>query len=88
MILTCRELVEHITNRKEGKLGSVDQVTYELHLLWCMRCREYVRQLDLTIGALAHLSDDEPAESRTAPEVEAAARARVVLREKLRQRKR
>lgn len=58
MIVTCRKLTEMITDHKEGKLSSMQQAAYSLHLLWCRHCRAYVQQMNLTIDALKDLPDD------------------------------
>jgi hypothetical protein len=55
MIVTCRDLTELVTDKREGKLGRMQRAGCALHLLWCSRCRNYVRQMNLTIEALKHL---------------------------------
>ncbi len=47
--LTCREVVELVTDYLEGVLSSFDQRRFEAHLATCPDCPEYVRQIKLTI---------------------------------------
>lgn len=58
MLVTCRQLTEMVTDKKEGKLSSAQQSDYEHHLSWCHRCRTYIEQMDLTMGAVKRLPDD------------------------------
>ncbi len=55
MILTCRQLVERVTDAREGRLAAVDRVGWAVHLAWCRHCRRFVRQLDQTVQALPSL---------------------------------
>jgi anti-sigma factor RsiW len=68
MILTCRKLVERVTDAREGRLSALDRVSYAAHLAWCRHCRRYVAQMDQTVRALRHGRPDETAP----PEVVAA----------------
>ncbi|WP_438018240.1 hypothetical protein WMF18_03785 [Sorangium sp. So ce315] len=52
MLVTCCQLTEMITDRKEGALSSEQEEGCAQHLSWCERCRTYLRQMDLTIDAL------------------------------------
>ena len=55
MIVTCRELTEMSTDKKEGKLTRAQRLAVALHLAWCRRCKRYLEQLDLTVEALNRL---------------------------------
>jgi anti-sigma factor RsiW len=56
--LTCRELVELVTEYLEGTLSATDRARFESHLDTCSHCRRYVEQMRLTIRATGTLSDE------------------------------
>ncbi|MGZ3425342.1 MAG: anti-sigma factor family protein [Polyangia bacterium] len=67
MILTCKQLVERVTDARERRLSAVDRVGYAVHLGWCGRCRRFVRQLDRTVEALGAMpAESAPRELRRA----------------------
>jgi hypothetical protein len=47
--LTCRELVELVTDYLEGTLPARDRLDFERHLVWCSWCRDYLDQMRTTI---------------------------------------
>jgi anti-sigma factor RsiW len=53
VIITCRQLVEKVTDAREGRLSPSDRAGWAAHLAWCRHCRLYVKQMDETI-ALVH----------------------------------
>lgn len=57
MLVSCRQLIEMITDKKEGKLSSMQQAAYALHLSWCDRCRTYIQQMELTLEAIKRIPD-------------------------------
>jgi anti-sigma factor RsiW len=57
--LTCRELVELVTDYVEGRLSPGDRARFEAHLAECEACETYLAQMRQTIRALGRL----PAES-------------------------
>lgn len=62
--MTCRELVEVVTDYLEGQMGPADRVRFEHHLVMCDECGVYLRQMRQTIelvGALTEESIEEPA---------------------------
>lgn len=62
--LTCRELVELVTDYFDGALPTAQRERFEAHLTKCSGCREYLRQMQLTIQATGSLTEDnvpEPA---------------------------
>jgi anti-sigma factor RsiW len=63
--MTCKELVEVITEYLEGTLAAEDRARFERHLAGCDGCHAYLDQMRETIRALGHL----PPESLS-PEVE------------------
>ena len=54
--MTCRELVELVTDYIEGRLPERDRVRFEAHVAGCGHCVEYVAQLRRTIEVLGELS--------------------------------
>ena len=65
--MTCKELVEVITEYLEGTLPGEDRTRFERHLAGCDGCQAYLDQMRETIRALGHL----PPESLS-PEAERA----------------
>ena len=65
--MTCKELVEVITDYLEGALPAEDRARFERHLGKCEGCHAYLDQMRETIRALGHL----PPESLS-PEAERA----------------
>ena len=47
--LTCREVVELVTEYLEGALTPRDRLDFERHLVWCGFCRDYLDQVRTTI---------------------------------------
>jgi hypothetical protein len=52
MILTCKDLVEAVTDAREGHLSLLARVGYRAHLLRCRHCRAYVAQMEEVVRAL------------------------------------
>jgi anti-sigma factor RsiW len=65
--LSCRELVELVTDYLEGALDERDQRAFDRHLAACDGCTEYLEQLRATIRVTGTLKPDD-----LSPEVEAA----------------
>jgi anti-sigma factor RsiW len=53
--LTCRELVELVTEYVEGTMDPAGVSRFEEHLAGCDACTIYVEQMRETIRALGHL---------------------------------
>jgi anti-sigma factor RsiW len=49
--LTCRELVELVTDYIEGRLMAADRTRFEAHLAICQDCAAYVEQMRETVRA-------------------------------------
>jgi len=64
-MFVCREIVELVTDFAEGKMGFWDRLRFQLHLGMCRHCREYVRQVRLTVKLASLLPPPPPP-----PEVE------------------
>ena len=47
--LTCRDLVELVTDYLEGSLSRRDRARFDAHLAGCANCTEYVKQFRETI---------------------------------------
>ena len=56
--LTCKELVEIITDYLEDALSSVDRGRFDAHLANCPFCRTYVEQMRATVRALGHVPEE------------------------------
>ena len=62
--MTCRELVEVVTDYLEGALPDDDRRRLEAHLEECPYCLEYVAQMRQTIDALGELPPEMIGEQR------------------------
>lgn len=56
--LTCKELVELITDYLEGDLPAPDRLRFEDHLTNCDGCRNYLQQMQQTIKTVGSLSEE------------------------------
>ena len=56
--LTCRELVELVTEYLEGALSARDLAIFEAHLLACPGCTAYFEQMRQTIKLVGKLSEE------------------------------
>jgi anti-sigma factor RsiW len=63
--MSCRELVEVVTDYLEGRLPDQDRVRLEAHLAECPYCEEYIAQMRETIEALGELPRAESLDART-----------------------
>jgi anti-sigma factor RsiW len=53
--MSCKELVEVITEYLEGALPAGEVARFEAHLTTCDGCEAYLDQMRQTIAALGHL---------------------------------
>ena len=58
MAMTCKELVELVTDYLEGKLPAVEVVRFEQHLSSCDGCTNYLEQMRQTVRAVGHARQD------------------------------
>jgi anti-sigma factor RsiW len=61
--MTCREVVELMTDYLEGALTAADRVRFEEHIAACAGCTGYLEQLRASLrvlGALAEVPVPEP----------------------------
>jgi predicted anti-sigma-YlaC factor YlaD len=56
--LTCREVVELVTDYLEASLLLEKQAQFEEHIADCPGCTAYIAQVQQTIGMLHKLSDE------------------------------
>jgi anti-sigma factor RsiW len=65
--LTCRELVELVTDYLEARLAPAARARFEAHLGACDGCRGYVEQIRQTIRVAGRArEEDVPAPARQA----------------------
>lgn len=65
--MTCRELVELLTDYLEGGLPDRDRARFEAHLAECDRCMASIEQMRTTIRLTGMLTLEQvPAEGREA----------------------
>ena len=56
--MTCKELVELVTEYLEGTLSTLDSARFEEHLAECPGCRTYLQQMRQTIHVLGGLPEE------------------------------
>lgn len=56
--LTCKELVELITDYLEGVLPAAEHARFDEHLAGCPFCRTYLEQMRQTIDTVGHLPEE------------------------------
>jgi anti-sigma factor RsiW len=55
--ITCRELVELVTDYLEGALDRRDRRRFERHIAGCDGCVAYLDQMRQTVAACGHLDE-------------------------------
>jgi anti-sigma factor RsiW len=56
--MSCKELVELVTDYLEGALSPTDRQRFDLHISKCDWCKLYIAQIRLTIKAVGKLTED------------------------------
>lgn len=56
--LTCRELVELVTDYLEGAMPPAAAARFEQHLAECDACHEYLNQVRRTIATLGRITPE------------------------------
>ncbi|MEU0496702.1 zf-HC2 domain-containing protein [Mycobacterium sp. NPDC006124] len=56
--LDCRELVELVTAYLDGALDPDTRARFDLHLLGCDGCENYLQQFRVTVRTLGTIHDD------------------------------
>ncbi|HSC76997.1 MAG TPA: zf-HC2 domain-containing protein [Candidatus Acidoferrales bacterium] len=64
--MTCKELVDLITDYLEGALPAADRLRFEQHLDLCPPCRTYVEQIRQTIRVAGELNEESLSEDAKA----------------------
>jgi hypothetical protein len=59
--LSCRELVELVTEYLEGRLPFDERTRFELHLGYCDYCRTYLRQMRQVLETAGELTEESVA---------------------------
>ncbi len=61
--LSCRELVELVTDYLENALSPAERARFEEHLITCPGCQTYLEQMRQTIDVLGRVTEEslEPA---------------------------
>lgn len=63
--LTCKEVVEIVSNYLEGALSAEDRERFDAHLSVCDGCTSYVEQMRETIRLTGMLTEEQvPVEQR------------------------
>jgi predicted anti-sigma-YlaC factor YlaD len=57
--LTCKELVEVVTDYLEGRLSPAERVRFEEHVAFCSWCRTYLDQMRETVRLTGTLAEDD-----------------------------
>jgi predicted anti-sigma-YlaC factor YlaD len=57
--LTCRELVELVTDYLEGAMPPADRVVLEQHLVFCKGCETYLEQMRDTMRVVGALREED-----------------------------
>ncbi len=66
-MLTCKELTEIVTDYLEGRMPFGKRMSFWLHISMCKHCREYIRQMKLTVATLGKMPPEPiPPETREA----------------------
>lgn len=61
--LTCREMVQLVTDYLDGSMPMADRARFERHLMGCEGCEIYLDQVKTTIRVTGALEEDSiPAE--------------------------
>ena len=58
-MLSCQELTELVTDYLEGRMSLGDRLRFRMHVAMCPPCREYLRQMELTVDTVGELCDSE-----------------------------
>jgi anti-sigma factor RsiW len=56
--MTCRQVVELMTEYLEGNLQARDRARFEEHIAGCDGCRAYLAQIRKTLDVLGRIADE------------------------------
>jgi anti-sigma factor RsiW len=57
--LTCKELVEVVTDYLEGEMPAEQRLLFEEHIAWCDWCQTYVDQMRETVRLTGTLLEED-----------------------------
>ena len=57
--LTCKELVEVVTDYLEGRMPAEQRLLFEEHVAFCDWCQTYVEQMRATVRLTGTLSEED-----------------------------
>lgn len=57
--LSCREVVELVTDHLDGALSAEEVALFEQHLNFCEGCVWYVEQIKTTVDALGEIREED-----------------------------
>ncbi|WP_428366714.1 anti-sigma factor family protein [Mycolicibacterium sp.] len=57
--MDCNELVELVTAYLDGSLDPETRARFDLHLLECDGCENYLQQFRVTVATLGTIGDDQ-----------------------------
>ena len=57
--MTCKELVELVTEYLEGTLSALDTERFEEHIALCPMCQTHLEQLRITVRELGRLRESD-----------------------------
>jgi anti-sigma factor RsiW len=56
--ILCQQAVELVTDYLEGALTAAERTRFEAHLADCPHCREYLREIRMTIAAVGRVEPE------------------------------
>ena len=56
-MLTCEQMTALVTEYVEGRLPFAEWAKFQLHIMMCKQCREYVAQMKLTARTLGRMPE-------------------------------
>jgi anti-sigma factor RsiW len=60
--MSCKELVELVTEYLEGTLPETEKMRFEAHLMTCQGCTNYLAQMRKTLQVVGKLSEEDLSE--------------------------
>ena len=61
--MSCKDLVELVTEYIEGVLPSADRLRFDAHLVECDGCQVYLDQMQQVVRTLGHLPEEPLSQS-------------------------
>ena len=56
--LSCKELVELVTDYLEGTLPAIEGARFERHIAGCEHCTRYLDQMRITIRTMGQITEE------------------------------